>query len=709
MELLLPDKIIINPRTSNSSNLNAVRNPDGIFINTSVFREAAIHFTKYGYYTSDRIGTPDWREYWDRELDRCVNGYTVGGVSITGHHYGYLNYAPIERLDVTSVKGGGRAASKTTSFPDFWDGDYNYFWAVEIARNGCTLDQLNRLQLSVRIKEAYLTGALNLLVGKARRKGYSFKNAFICANNYNTQRKKLNLICAFDKKYLYGVGKGTMTMASNYLSFFNEHTAWGKKREFQDKIEAKKASYEIEIAGMKAEAGYQSEIIAITFKDNPDAARGKDPYLVLLEEMGAWPGSKDAWDAIAPSTKAGIYRTGQMIGFGTGGDMESGTADFASMFYNPEDRDILPFINIWDEEAENSLCAFFHPMQWNKEGFYDDEGNSDQEAALKHEAEYREKIRLNSKASSQVLQNRVQEEPTCPSEAFLTVSTNNFPVVEMRKRIEVIKTNNLDQILGQPVILYRDTLGKVRAKPDLDNELTPIWKRYPDTSDIRGAVIIWEYPNQNAPQGLYKPGYDPVAQDDGTSLNSITIIKGNEKNSATSNTIVAEYYGRGEIADDDNEQFLLLCELYNSPGMHENMVLHVKTYARRRNRLHWLALQPNQVISKAVKNSGVKRIYGCHMSDELKTSGEAYIKNWLLRVRGYDEDGKIITTIDTINSIGLLEELIAYNRKGNFDRVMSLMMSLFQIEEEELDYEYSEKEEKKNDLIDLMGKLYKRN
>ena len=36
-----------------------------------------------------------------------------------------------------------------------------------------------------------------------------------------------------------------------------------------------------------------------------------------------------------PAMEDGIYTTGQMFIFGTGGDMEHGTTDFANMFYNP--------------------------------------------------------------------------------------------------------------------------------------------------------------------------------------------------------------------------------------------------------------------------------------------------------------------------------------------------------------------------------------
>ena len=697
-------------RLSNPSNLSGVRNPEGIFINTSYFSEAASHFKRFGYYCGEPKGTPAWRAYWEEELKRCIEGYTVGGATITGHHYGYLNYAQIKKIEEKKMHLPGsrrsKAASKEIEFPDFWDGDYNYFHCVDIARNGITPEKLKALQLSVRIKEEHLGGGKDMLIGKARRKGYSYKNAWICANIYNTIRESLCLIGAFDKAYLLKA-KGTMVMAGQYLDFLNEHTGWTKNREFKNTIDAKKASFKKEANGVFVEAGYRSEIIALSFKDNPDISRGKDPYLAMLDEAGAWPGFKDAWSAIVPSTTAGIYKTGQIIGFGTGGDMEYGTVDFAEMFYNPELWNLLPFVNIWDEEAEDSECSFFHPMQWNLEGFYDTNGNSDIAAALKWEDENRKKLAAKSSINSAIMQARMQEFPTGPAEAFLTVSTNIFPVVALKRRLDKVRREKLDKILWQPVHLFREE-GRVVAKPDMEGVLQPIWNRKPETKDLKGAVLIKEFPMHDAPKGLYKIGFDPIAQDDGTSLSSIVVLKGTYGVSATSRTIVARWIGRTEDSDDTNEIFELLCELYRTTGMFENMVLHVKTYFRRKSKLHLLAAQPDQVISKAIRESSVERNYGCHMNKELKEFGEVAIKNWLIEEREFTEDGYQLTTIDYIDDIGLLEELIAYHPKGNFDRVMSLMMALFQMLEEKLNKDYAEESEQVDQLAELAGKLYLR-
>lgn len=737
-----------------------IRNENGKWINSNIFRQEAIKFQKNKTYTAAPYGTPDWMEYWETQLDRCIKGYSVfeeDGTEhkITGHHYFYLNFTQIQIVKFEDDDESA-AAEKISQNPDFWDGDYDYFWSLEIARYGlCTKNSqvpstpeerkewnhlnkelkkikksnynykkdetykklkeqrdtisnniLNRLGLRVKPHLDYLDGGYHMIVGKSRRKGYSYKDGAICANVYNTVRKAQVIIGAFEKKFLYP--KGTMGMASDYLNFLNEHTGWAKSRDYTDKVDHKKASYRENVNGTYIEKGYQSEIFALTFKDNPDAARGKDGKLFLLEEAGAFPNLKDSFNAIAPGLTAGAFITGQIIIFGTGGDMESGTVDYADMFYNPAAYRLLPFVNIWDENAENTTCGFFHPVTWNMEGFYDDQGNSDIEGATEFELE-RRRQKMEAASSSTIVEKHMQEYPFSPSEAFLTVSTNNFPVVELRNQLNRVKAENLHLSKGTPVYLTREE-GKVIAKPDLENKLKPIYTYKVKQDDISGCPIIFEYPVPNPPKGLYKIGFDPYQQDEGTSLAAIYVYKSIHSGTYSKNIIVAEYVGRPQEADDVSRIASMLADLYNAEIMHENEVSHVKNYFRRIKRLDQLALQPDTVISKNVKASKVSRVYGMHMNEQLKDAGEKYIKDWLLQVRDYDENGNAILNLETIYSIGLLEELIQYNRKGNFDRVMAFMQVMFQCQEEELGKDYSSSENKKiKSVMAALDKMFKRN
>lgn len=695
-----------------------VRNPEGIWINTQPFVESATHYKKHGYYTSDPWGSPSWREFWERETRRIVLGYSAGGVKITGDHYFYLNYCPIMKSEDTTKK----KTRKVRDFPDFWDGDYDYFWAREIARDGivdslglqeefevyCTLHQdtkeqalqlkkyLESLQLEIKIQPDFLTGGWNLIVGKSRRKGYSFKNAAIGVKNYITKPESLTIYAAYEKRFLTG-SRAIFPMVLSYVNFINDNTAWSMPSDYANTKEQRKASYKEYKNGIEIEKGFKSELTIATFKDNPDAVRGKDATDIYFEESGAFgtPGLlKSSYAASEDCVKDGEIKTGMITIFGTSGDMEGGTADYADMFFNPAKYSLLPFDNVWEEDEKLKVgrVGFFHPVHWNMPGFVDKQGNSDYQGAKNVMFAERKRLVENG-ATSTDMQQKLQEKPMTPTEAFAYTSTNIFPTAELKRQRDIVITNRLNIIKGQPVVMFRDPeTNKVVAEPDLQNKLEPI-----DTYDPKGAIkkegcpVIYEYPIANAPRGLYKIGYDPVRQDEGSSLASIVVYKTVHKGSFTKNCVVAIYIGRKENNDDIHYIAELFAELYNTQVMYENEVPDVKTYFTRRKMLHLLALQPDGVISKNVKKSKVNRVYGCHMTPQLKDAGERYIKNWLTEVQDFDEEGQPVSSIAGIYSIRLLEELLDYNKKGNFDVVSALIMCMFQVQEEILGKEHDDK------------------
>lgn len=715
----------------NDEKLGAIRNADGLWINTQTFREPALHFIKKGYYIADPWESPAWFDYWIEQRRRCIEGYSVGGAKITGDHYFYLNFCPIQKVEDPNSP----ISKKINSFPDFWDGDYNYFWVREIAKQGvfeaCGPDEEERqafvkldslaqalelkrlfesLHLEVKIEVDYLKGGYNLIVGKSRRKGYSYKSASIAAKNFFTKPKSLTIFNAYEKKFLYP--KGLFSMAVDYINFINMNTGWLMPSDVVNKADHIKASYIQYKNGTKIEQGFKSEIIATTCKDNADANRGKDAEDIFVEESGAFgtPGLlKDLYAASEDCVKAGVIKTGMITIFGTSGDMEGGTADYADMHSRPLAFDLLPFNNIWDDDMEDTKCGFFHPINWNMEGFYDEQGNSNKKAAKDLELQTRQKL-IDNGATSAEIQKRMQEKPLGPSEAFASVSVNNFPVVELKKQLQLVKAKGWQKTKGMPIEFIREN-GIVVAKPILDGKAKPItsYTNLPD--DIRGCPIIYEQPVHDAPKGLYKIGYDPIRQDEGTSLAAICVYKGVHIGTQYHSILVAEYIGRLESADDIDRYAQYFAEYYNTQVMHENEVTGVKNFFRRNKVLHLLAHQPDAVITKNIKKSKVARVYGCHMNLQLKDAGERYVKEWLLTVLDYDEDGNPIRVIDRIYSIRLLEELISYNRKGNFDLVSSLFMCMFQVQEETLGKEYDEKKTNKNAemLISMMNDMYKKN
>lgn len=718
--------------TYDDGKLAAIRNPEGIWVNVESFREEGRHFMKHKRYCPDPPGSPSWMAYWKEQRKRCLHGYSSGGVKIPGGFYFYLNFCPIRKVDLENATG--KKASKITGFPDFWDGDYNYFWVRDIARNGVleALDMPHEDILLVEemptkeklqiYKEHYdklgmyykpvledLAGGKDLIIGKSRRKGFSYKNASVGVCNFFHRPGTYTMLMAYEKKYLFPGTKTIFGKSQEYINFINEHTAWTMPSDYINKQNHIRASYKQYKDGIEIEKGFKSEIEAVSFKDNPDSGRGADAYDIIGEEVGAWgvPGGlKNTVSAMRASSEAGMYKTGMMTLFGTSGDMEGGTIDFANLFDRPGANGFMSFYDVWGKFPEK-VEGFFYPKQLNTEGFYDRQGNSDMEAAKQYELITRKNL-IAQGATSNDIQSRMQEEPLHSAEAFSMVSGNNFPTVEIQAQLDKLNAFKWQETKGTPVkFAYVD--GELTAKPILDGSATPITSFRDIPFDIKGCPIIYESPVFGAPKGLYKIGYDPVRQDQGSSLAAIVVYKGSMLGSYTRNTIVAEYVGRLDNSDDIDQMSAYFAEYYNTTVMHENEVSGVITWYRRMKKLSLLAVQPDAVISKNVKKSKVARVYGCHMVDQLKDAGERYVKDWLLDEIDIDENGNKVRVVDRIYSRRLLEELLAYYRKGNFDLISALFMCMFQVQEEELGKEYNNEpgNPKVKKLAEMIDKMYK--
>jgi len=582
-----------------------------MWVNSEMFREESRTFLKYGRYCDDPPGSMGFMEYWTEQSRRCSEGYSSGGKRITGDHYHYLNFNQIKLTeDVDEIKGVTKKRTrfkiKTVTFPDFWDGDYDYYWHIDIAEKGISEELL--LELALDQQPMWLDGGHHVICGKARRKGFSYKNAAKAANKYNTIRDSITLVGAFDKKYLYP--NGTMSMIVDNLNFMNEHTAWTKRRGVTNRMEHVKASYLEQINGIYVEKGYRSQIIATTFADNPDAARGKDASLILLEECGAFNNLKAAYLATQATVEDGALITGQIILYGTGGDMEGGTIDFESMFYNPEPYNLYPIENVWDDNARGTHCGFFFPDYQNKKGFIDSNGNSNIEAAKEYEEAKRENIRRTAKSPA-ILDKYVTERPFNPREAFLRTSGNIFPTVAISEWRNHVFTHGLYKNLGVHGFLGDGVEGKVIFKPS--DKARPVAKfPHEKGDDVHGCVTIYQPPYYAAdgsiPTNLYVVVCDPYAQDEGAgqSLGAAYVIKRVNQWSKPDDMIVASWVGRPGTQDEYNETLFLLAEYYGARIGFENDRGNIIEFAKRKKKLRML-LEEVEIIDKR-ENINIRKL-----------------------------------------------------------------------------------------------------
>jgi hypothetical protein len=668
--------------------MNAIRNPDGVFINTSYFKEEADRFIKHGTYCDAPEGSYDFKEYWDEQSRRCTEGYEVGGVKITGHHYNYLNFSQIQLTDeseLLGIKKGKRSksATKKTTFPDFWDGDYNYFWAVDIGRYGIEEDEYKKLNLGVKIKD--LDGGKNICVSKARRKGFSFKNGSIVDNTYVHQRNATSVIGAYLTEYLYP--KGTMTMFNEYNQFKNKHCPGFRRRRLKNDNEFVRCGFTEKINGAWVDSGRLNTVIATSFFNNAGAARGKDATLILLEEAGKFPNLKEAYVQTLDTIKDGVYMTGQILIFGTGGGEDSQWEDFEELFYDWETYDMLPFENIWDDEDQDT-CSFFFPEYQNLVGFIDEQGNSKIEQAISHG----EVIRENKKSKSRdpkAVDRYSAERPNKPREAFLRINQNIFPVKMLNDHLNYLKKDNKFRHVGVAGE-FTYIANKLKFVPN--DKLEPIfgYKRKVNTSkeNSDGAVVMIQAPYRKdgvVPRDLYYICVDTYAYDEAEegSLGVCYVMKQPNRFSQPDDMIVAHYVARPKTLDDFSKVVFELAEYYNAEvGLEWERCSSVIDYAKRFKKIDILAGAFNLAFDEKLKTSNSSTVkfgmrIGSGKDDTRKNIGLGYIRDWLLQPIAWDGNGNVTKlNLHNIMDIGLVEELIKYG-KGNFDRVSALLVGMF--------------------------------
>ncbi len=602
-------------------------------------------------------GSISWNEYWDLQEHYCRNGYSVGGVKITGEHYFYLNFCQIK---LTAPNTGERVVKKKVekqvTFPAFWDSDWYYFTECELAR------ELGE----------------HMIILKPRRRGYSYKNAAKCAYMYTFTRNSTSLIVAELSTY----SEETMGMAVNYLNFLQQYTDFGKNRLVNKPKEEIESGFEED--GIKV--GFRSKILAFTTKTNAGILRGKDANIVLFEEAGTFGNLLATYNATKALVQEGSNVSGQMFVFGTGGDFAGGQVDFEKMFYDPATYGFRAYQNIYDEGKSHTQIGYFLPDYYSKGGYITN-GISEIEPAKMFIEQEVERLKRSSKDRN-ALDAYLAEFPRTPQEAFIKIGTNIYPKAELNQQINEIRSRKELQHLGTPGIYYTHTDGKVKFEPR--DDLRPI-SNFPYKPDVdgEGCVIQYQPPyvlNGIVPPDLYYIAVDPYAIDKGKdkkltkrdSLGSAYVFKRINNFSKPYDIIVAEYVARPDRHDDFNKTLFDMADYYNCKIVYENdRDGDIESYARVNKKLHRLEFELTVYDSTDAPRKQLGRRYGVSMSNiEVKKTAVSYLRDWLLAPRDVDINGVVELNLHKIYSIPLLEEIIKFDYEGNFDRHSAMLVAM---------------------------------
>jgi hypothetical protein len=599
----------------------------------------------------------EYEQLWQEQLNRCLNGYSVGGKKMTGKLYAYVNFGTI--IDIDSRN------NRKVVTPTLRDVEWLVFGAIQMAEEK----------------------KKNLMLMSGRRGGKSYILGFNAAYYYIFHEYGQSLLCAYESKYAYDVVK----KARDHIEGFRtKGTQFYRSISKDQPASAIVSGRKENIDGAWTTVGDGAAIYNICFNNNPNAAWGKSANFVGIDEIGKFEKLLEAYEATDPCVKQGTNRFGMIMMAGTGGDMEKGTIDASKMFNDPETYDLLAF---WDDQKPESSKQFYipePPYRINRtkdnpaglfipgymlleEKFRDENGNSKVDEAIAFIQETRETKKKGKDITAYT--KYVQFYPLTIAEVFMASNQNIFPVGLLQEQIERIMMSEVLKnigIRGELVI----TNGEIefRPNPELREADFPINK----SRSNKGCIVIYEEPykvNKKVPDFLYIAGTDPYAQDQADSspsLGSTFIYKRFYTYGEIHDTIVAEYTGRPDTAEEyyDNVRKLLL--YYNAKCLYENNIPGMKQYFETKNALMLLAKQP-KIVKDIIMDSRVERTYGINMSGKMKSFLLEAIKSWLL-----EEYAPNKYNLEKIYSVNLLKELINYNPDGNFDRVIAFGLCLIQ-------------------------------
>lgn len=459
--------------------------------------------------------------------------------------------------------------------------------------------------------------------------------------------------------------------------FYKEHSGSLHPNNFKNPY---RHEYEKKIGGKWKKLGSKSKILHATFTvENPEAAAGTRPGIIIVEEIGLMPnvltvhGSNEA----AQMTD-GVVKFGTSIYIGTGGNVEK-IIESELIFRDPNGFSMMEFDDIWEG---NGKIGWFVPAYYMDGNYKDKNGNTNLDEAIRvYELRRQEKKKAKS---SSALDLEMMNYPLKPSEMFINKLGNRFPIADLKQQLVEVQTKRSE---------YRDkhwtgnlvlnTQGKVEFKPDEDSKTV---RDYPilDNKGKEGLVEIFEMPKVDVEGVVYPNRYylgTDTYDDDEADTNSLGCIIVMD---AWTMRIVAEYTGRRSTRD-FYEITRKLTMYYNGINNYENNKKGLFWHYEKKASLSLLAETPELLKDEAnvsIRRSGNSK-YGTPVggSGGVKKYGIQLIEVWLEeQALGMDEH---VTNVQTIRSEGILKELISYNPdpEYNFDRISALIMLLVLVED----------------------------
>lgn len=603
----------------------------GLDFDPELFTEVARTFQAKGKYTEFPNGTIPNKKFWNREMDRIVNGLTIGKYRITGDHYYFLNYYRMQTVLEDAVAGTGREYD----FPSFLSKQYEWFHYVEMAE---------KLALNV--------GAL-----KARGVGWSEMTAAMSVRPYTSNPGYRVVLTAFDDEKL-----GSLRAKCWYQLNWLNVNAYGFRhvRQVVDNATTKRASKKTKDG---VEFGWMSEIHSI-IADKPGKIRGDRTDRLVYEEAGSNPVLSKSWIQGDALVELGGKHFGTKIFLGTGGD-DMALEGLATMFKNPKGAKVLPYKNYDTIDGNPELTCFFLPCHKFAlvSQYLDKRGVTNYPEFKKHYEEYRTTLH------GQDYLDECAEHCFNPEEALSKTGENMFDAELVAARMAQIMSNQGYTEPKRYLLTWDKTTDKMYSKVNA-------------FESPHGDVLIIEPPMTTSDgasyKNLYVAGIDAIDQgteDSATDadVSDFCIVIKKRIRGMDEPKYVAMYKARPRQIRAAYETAHKLLVWYNCQAMLEYTKFSFQRYLQERKADDLLMGRPEFAMSTKIKKMGaVKKLIGIPAT-------EAVIKHGLELVAAFLEDYWY-----TIDFKDMLNELLKYSyaNKRKFDIIAA--MECCEIGDEEL-------------------------
>ena len=443
--------------------------------------------------------------------------------------------------------------------------------------------------------------------------------------------------------------------------------------------------------GIKTKGGERIPFSSVLIRNldegnNEEAIAGTKPRKLIIDEIGKGSFLRGLQAAIPGFTTPFGWGCSPIL-TGTGGDMKK-FMDAKSLMFDVDNFNFLSYNNEKDGKRVHGLfIGHKYRMEAKEEStlgaFLNKPTDSDLynvKMLVSNEEKATEITQANlerlKKAGDRIayLKEKMYY-PIAVDDIFLNEDTNIFDIeAAKRQKFRLLQQEKT----GVPVILFND--GDKIGHEFTDKQ--PISNFPLKSSDLKDApVVIYEFPVEQPPYGLYVAGVDPYRQGKSaysSSLGAVYIYKrmhdiAGEK---YQDMFVASYVARPDKKETWEEQARLLIKYYNARTLCENDDISFIEYMKSKGDAHYLEKQP-QWLQEIVPNTTVRREFGVHRSsqkiiDYLHNCLKKYLEDVVYVEK--DEEGNVIKEMTGISRVFdpvLLEEVIQYNDQGNFDRIIA--------------------------------------